>query len=70
MIISINYNQGGQNFAFIDYCVFVMDSQKKITGARTVKQIILINGLPFEIKSIFGLSSPEEIENKSKAKDV
>ena len=37
LIISINYTQGGQNFAFIDYCVFVKDSEKKITGARSVK---------------------------------
>lgn len=37
LIISINYTQNGQYFAFIDYCVFTQDSQKKITGARMVK---------------------------------
>jgi len=28
LVISINYNEGGQNFAFISYCVFVKDSNK------------------------------------------
>jgi len=37
----------------------VRDSEKKITGARSVKQIVLIDGLPFQIKSIFGLSHPD-----------
>lgn len=37
MILSINYNENGQNYAFISYCVFVKDSQQKITGARSVK---------------------------------
>ena len=37
MILSINYNESGKNYAFISYCVFVMDSQKKITGARSIK---------------------------------
>lgn len=64
MILSINYNQHGQNFAFISYCVFTKDSNKKITGARSVKQVVLINGLPFEIKSIFGLSGPDKIEGE------
>ena len=31
---------------------------------------MLINGLPFEIKSIFGLSSPDEIDNKGEVKDI
>mmetsp|Transcript_18889 Transcript_18889/g.32257 ORF Transcript_18889/g.32257 Transcript_18889/m.32257 type:complete len:157 (-) Transcript_18889:292-762(-) len=55
MIISINYNKNGQNFAYISYCVFVKDSMSKITGARSIKQIVLINGLPYQIKSIYGL---------------
>ena len=37
----------GFDYAFISYCVFVRDSKKDITGARSVKQIVLINGLPF-----------------------
>ena len=47
LIISINYSENGQNYAFISYCVFVRDSKNAITGARSVKQIVLINGLPF-----------------------
>ena len=37
LIISINYSENGQNFAFIDYCVFTLDSQKKITGIRSAR---------------------------------
>lgn len=43
MILSINYNDHGQNFAFISYCVFTRDSNKKITGARSVKQLVLVS---------------------------
>lgn len=35
-----------------------------------MKQVVLINGLPFEIKSIYGLQNPDEIATKSEAKDV
>ena len=47
-----------------------MDSTKKITGARTVKQVILVNGLPFEIKNIFGLSNPDEINSVGQASEI
>ena len=46
MIISINYSKNGQNFAFIDYCVFTKDSNQKITGARSVKQMVLVSIIP------------------------
>ena len=70
LVISINYMANGQYFAFIDYCVFTQDSNKKITGARSLKQIILINGMPFEIKSIFGLTNPDDIDSKNQVKQV
>ena len=28
LIISINYSENGQNYAFIDYCLFTLDSQR------------------------------------------
>ena len=55
LIISINYVEGKRPYAMISYCVFTLDSQKTVTGARVVKQVVLINGLPFEIKSIYGM---------------
>lgn len=70
LIISINYQAQGHNYAFIDYCVFTIDSQKKITGARSVKQVVLVNGMPFEIKSIFGLTNPDEINSQGQVKQV
>ena len=64
LVASINYNTKGQNYAFILYCVFTKDGSKKINGVRTVKQLVLINGMPFEIKSIYGLSNKNELEDK------
>jgi len=56
LVISINYNEGKSPYAMISYCVFTLDSQKAVIGARVVKQVVLINGLPFEIKSIYGMA--------------
>jgi hypothetical protein len=57
MVISINYNQNGQNFAFIAYYTFVPNSGQKnsLKEVKLIKQSIIVNGLPFEIKSIYGL---------------
>jgi hypothetical protein len=44
----------------ISYCIFVLDSQKNITGAKCQKQVVLINGLPFEIKSIYGMAEEHD----------
>lgn len=61
LIVSINYKENGKNFAYISYCNLTKDSSGKINGVRSFKQIVLINGLPFQIKSIYGLSAPEKI---------
>ena len=45
LIISINYQEQGRNYAFINYCIFVKDSNKKITGVRGVKQIVLVSSI-------------------------
>ena len=37
LVVSINYSSQGQNYAFICYCVFVVNGDKFITGVRTVK---------------------------------
>jgi hypothetical protein len=55
LIISINYQEGNQPFAMISYCVFTLDKDKNISGIKLLKQVVLINGLPFEIKTIYGM---------------
>ena len=63
LIISINYTDDkGRNNAYIDYFVFSEDFGGKIVSARSFKQLVLVNGMPFQIKSIFGLAKPDELE--------
>jgi len=57
MVISINYSLNGIAMAFISYFVFTKDGKEKPNGARNIKQLIIVNGMPFEIKSIFGLEA-------------
>ena len=57
MIISINYQDNRQQFAMLSYVVFQRDGNQNINGCHVNKQVVLINGLPFEIKSIYGLAS-------------
>lgn len=59
LIISINYQEQRQPYALIAYCAFQKDSKQNITGLRCLKQVVLINGLPFEIKSIYGMQQEE-----------
>lgn len=66
LVVSINYNSEGQNYAFICYCVFTKDGNNKITGTRTIKQLVLIAGMPFEIKSIYGLKNENELDDQVK----
>ena len=47
LIISINYGEKGQNYAFIHYCVFTMDTQNQVSGMRSTRQLVLVNGMPF-----------------------
>jgi hypothetical protein len=56
LVFSINYQKDGRLFAFINYGHFAKDQQGMIKGAHITKQVILINGIPFEIKSIYGLN--------------
>jgi hypothetical protein len=46
----------------ISYCVFTKNSNNDITGLRVLKQVVLINGLPFEIKSIYGMVEDDNAE--------
>ena len=55
MIILMNYSAHGTNVAFISYCVFTVDSEKNITGARSLKQLILVSStailtIPFDTR--------------------
>ena len=69
-IISLNYNDAGKQYAMMSYGVFTKDSKQDITGARIEKQVVLINGLPFEIKSIYGLDHDDSTqEGKTVATD-
>lgn len=56
MVISINYNKDGQNNAFIAYFTFICDNKNRPNSTKLIKQCIIVNGLPFEIKSIYGLN--------------
>jgi hypothetical protein len=57
MVISINYNKDGQNNAFIAYFTFICDNKNRPSSTKLIKQCIIVNGLPFEIKSIYGLNA-------------
>lgn len=62
LIISINYQENKQPYAMISYCVFTKNGNNDITGLRVLKQVVLINGLPFEIKSIYGMVEDDNAE--------
>lgn len=57
MVISINYQHQGANNAFIAYFTFNSDQKNRPTGVKNIKQLVIINSLPFEIKSIYGLNA-------------
>ena len=68
LVISVNYQKDTKYFAFISYGHFQKDKSGNITGAHIAKQVVLvsnllevnttqINGIPFEIKSIYGLTN-------------
>jgi len=59
MIISINYNKDGQNNAFLSYFTFICDNKNRPINVKNTKQCIIVNGIPFEIKSIYGLESSD-----------
>ena len=44
----------------LTYVVFQRDGNQNINGCHVDKQVVLINGLPFEIKSIYGLQNEED----------
>ncbi len=45
LIISLNYNDGGKQFAMISYGIFTKDSKGDINGARIEKQVVLVSYL-------------------------
>lgn len=56
LVVSINYNKDSKNIAFIGYYVFTGENRKdSLKEVRLIKQSLIIDGLPFEIKSIYGL---------------
>jgi hypothetical protein len=68
LVLSVNYQKNGKLYAFINYAHFTKDSQGNINGAHITKQVILVNGIPFEIKSIYGLNlagGAKEVEGEA-----
>ena len=45
----------------MSYGVFQKNGEGNISGARIVKQVVLINGMPFEIKSIYGMVQDDDV---------
>lgn len=41
------------------YCTFTKDGDQNINGVHVTKQVALINGLPFELKSIYGMTADD-----------
>jgi len=62
MIISVNYTDQGSQYAMMTYCTFTKDGDQNINGVQVVKQVALINGLPFELKSIYGMTNEDGAE--------
>ena len=56
----MNYTDGGSQFAMMSYATFSKDGNGTINGAHINKQVVLINGLPFEIKSIYGMTQQDD----------
>lgn len=54
----------------INYCSFTLNSEQTITGVRVLKQIVLINGLPFEIKTIYGMTEEHDAQEGEVKVDV
>lgn len=61
LIISINYQDAGQPYAMILYASFTLNGQKEINGVKIVKQLVLIKGMPFELKTIYGMVQEHEV---------
>jgi len=51
------------------YCTFQRDGDQNINGVHVVKQVALINGLPFELKSIYGMAADDGAEEGQQAVD-
>lgn len=67
LIISINYAENGQQYAFINYGVFELDGDNEIKGVKINMQVILINGMPFEVKSIYGIEKEHGVQEAEHA---
>ena len=58
LIISINYAERGQQYAFINYGVFETDSKDEVKGIKISKQVVLVSS-----NSHRELPSGEEVSN-------
>lgn len=62
LIISINYQERGQPYAMILYASFTLSGDGQINGVKILKQTVLINGMPFELKTIYGMVAEHGVE--------
>lgn len=60
LIICVNFAVEGQQYALMHFGVFTLDSTKTITGIDIQKTHVIINGFPFEIKTIYGLEQDQD----------
>ena len=49
------------------YFKFECDHKNRPKTARVIKQVLIVQGLPFEIKSIFGLETDKESDSSAQA---
>ena len=54
----------------ISYAVFTLGTNKEITGVKLIKQVVLINGMPFELKTIYGMVAEDGAEEGETHVDV
>lgn len=54
----------------ISYCSFMLDGDQNVSGVRVLKQTVLINGLPYEIKTIYGMADEHEAVEGEEELDV
>lgn len=43
MIISVNYQDNGAQYAMMTYCTFTKDGDQNINGVHVVKQVALVS---------------------------
>ena len=69
LIISVNFADEGQQYCLLHFGVFEQDANKNITGIDIKQTHVIINGLPFEIKTIYGLEQDQDTTEGTEVMD-